>query len=124
MLTLIPGQKVVDYRVDVTVPGYGPSAKQLPISSGLPPEATPILLDVLDGIPPSGSKQLIVRDNVGSAWLLEDKIYIRTDYTLLSPGWLATMASADGTNAYELQRTPMVLMSKNGKVVHIKIEGF
>lgn len=124
MLTLIPGQKVIDYRVDITTPGYGPNAKPLAINTGLPPQATPILLDVLDAIPPYGSRQLEISADIGQAWLLQGKMYIRTPFTLLSPGWLATMSSADGTNAYELQRSPMLLVSKNGKIVTVKIGGF
>lgn len=123
MLTLIPGQQVIDYRVDITVPGYGPDAKALSINTNLPPQATPILLDVLDAIPPHGSRRLKMSDTFGDVWLLNGKMYVRTQYTLLSPGWLATMASADGTNAYQVQPTPMLLMSKNGKIVNVKIGG-
>lgn len=124
MLTLIPGQQIVDYRVDITVPSYGPQAKTLPMGNGLPPTESPDLLKVLDGIPPSGSKELIVSDKVGQAWLLADKLYFRTRYTLLSPGWVASMSSADGMNAYELPKTPTLLLAENGKVVHIKVEGY
>lgn len=124
MLTLVPGQQIVDYRVDITVPGYGPDAQALPIDTGLPDQATPVLLSVLDGIPPKGSRKLTVDKGVGQAWEVRGKMYLRTRYTLLSPGWLATMASADGTTAYQLQKTPMLLISKNGQIVHVKIGGF
>lgn len=123
MLTLIPGQQVIDYRVDITVPGFGPDAKAMSINTSLPPQAAPVLLDVLDGIPPEGSRQLEISDTIGEAWLLNGNMYVRTQYTLLSPGWLATMASADGTNAYQVQQTPMLLMSKNGKIINVKIGG-
>jgi intracellular multiplication protein IcmK len=123
MLTLIPGQAVVDYRTDITIPGYGPDAKSLAIDTTLPPQAASVLLDILDGVPPTGSKQLVMSDSFGAAWSLRGKMYVRTHYTLLSPGWLATMSSADGTHAYEVQPTPMLLMSKNGKIVHVKIGG-
>lgn len=123
MLTLIPGQAIVDYRTDITIPGYGPDAKALAINTSLPPQATPVLLNVLDGVSPTGSKRLVMSNSFGEAWSLQGKMYIRTHYTLLSPGWLATMASADGTHAYELQPTPMLLMSKNGKIMHVKIGG-
>ncbi len=129
MITLITNTSVengggaVDYRVDMRVPGYGPNAKPLPVS-GLPGTASPLLLNVLDGIPPDNSKRLVVANDAGQAWLVNNKVYLRTRYTLLSPGWLATMSSADGTNAYELQKTPLLLMSQNGKVTEIKIEGF
>ncbi|MEM1243240.1 MAG: DotH/IcmK family type IV secretion protein [Pseudomonadota bacterium] len=124
MLTLIPGQKVVDYRVDITVPGYGPDAKKLPIRTGLPPPASDELLKVLDGIAPTNGRRLKVSDYAGEVWVTKREMYLRTKYTLLSPGWLATMSSADGTHAYELQKTPMLLMSINGDIVHVKVEGF
>ncbi len=54
MLTLIPGQKAVDYRVDLRVQGYGPNAKPMTMDNGLPPSASDILLRVLDGVPPGG----------------------------------------------------------------------
>jgi intracellular multiplication protein IcmK len=44
--------------------------------------------------------------------------------TLLSPGWMATVSSPDGMHAYQLQRTPNLLVSQNGKVVQLKVEGF
>lgn len=52
MLTLIPGQKAVDYRVDLRVQGYGPNAVKMPLEQGIPPSASDLLLHVLDGVPP------------------------------------------------------------------------
>jgi intracellular multiplication protein IcmK len=124
MLTLIPGQTVVDYRADVTVPGYGPEAKKLPMQSGVPDEPSPILLKILDGVPPEDSKKLKVSKGAGEAWLKGGKVYLRTHHTLLSPSWLATMSSADGTKAYELQQSPRLLISKHGKLIHVKLGGF
>ncbi len=62
---------------------------------------------MLDGIPPDGSKALDLTDNAGQAWLKGDSLFIRTRLTLLSPAWVAIMSSADGTNAYQLQKTPL-----------------
>lgn len=113
---------VVDYRVDMRVPGDGPNAH--PVSAvGLPGQTSAALLDVLDGIPPTGSRGLQLSESIGQAWLLGGKIYLRTRLTLLSPGWLQIMSSADGTNAYKLQEAPLLLMSQNGKIIQVKIEG-
>lgn len=114
---------VVDYRVDLRIPGYGPNAQPV-AGNNLPNQANPVLLDVLDGIPPSGSKSLDLSDNIGQAWLKNDSLFLRTHLTLLSPAWVATMSSADGTNAYQLQQTPLLLMSQNGKVIQVKVKGF
>ncbi len=123
MLTLVPGQKEVDYRIDLRVQGYGPNAINLPMGDGLPPHANDLLLHVLDGVPPQGSQRLIVSGGDARAWLYRDKMYVRTNLTVLSPGWLSSMTSADGTHAYEMQKAPIILVSWHGKVMHLKIEG-
>ncbi len=123
MLTLIPGQKAVDYRVDLRVQGYGPNAKSMPMEEGIPPSANDILLHVLDGVPPQGSSRLVVSGGDARAWLLNDKMFIRTGLTILSPGWIGSMTSADGTHAYEMQKSPVILVSWHGKVMQLKVEG-
>lgn len=129
MLTLVTNNSVdgnggvVDYRVDLRIPGLGPNA--LPVqNNNTPNPANPVLLDVLDGLPPDGAKALDVSNDAGQAWLKGDSLFLRTRLTLLSPAWLAAMSSADGTNAYQLQKSPLLLMSQNGKVVQIKLKGF
>lgn len=123
MLTLIPGQKDIDYRVDLRIQNQGPNARQPILGEALPPAASPLLLSVLDGVPPPGSRELNVCGPDIQAWLLGCKLYVRTHFTILSPAWLATMSSADGTKAYEMQKTPMLLVSVHGKAMPIKIEG-
>ena len=123
MITLIPGQKAVDYRVDLRVQGYGPNAKNMPTEEGLPPSASDVLLHVLDGVPPAGSTRLVVSGGDALAWLLDNKMYVRTSLTILSPGWLGNMTSADGTHAYEIPKSPVVLVSWHGRVMQLKIEG-
>ncbi len=123
MLTLIPGQKVVDYRVDMRVQGYGPNAQIATISENLPPSANKILLHILDGVPPNGSSRLTVSGGDARGWLFKNKMYIRTNLTVLSPAWLATMTSADGMHAYEMQKSPVILVSWHGKVMQLKVEG-
>lgn len=123
MLTLIPGQKAVDYRVDLRVQGYGPNAKNMPLEVGLPPQANDLLLNVLDGVPPPGSHRLKVSGGDARAWLFSEKMYVRTNLTILSPGWISSMTSADGTHAYEMQKSPVLLVSWHGKVMQLKVEG-
>lgn len=123
MLTLIPGQKAVDYRVDLRVQGYGPNAATLPMEEGIPPAASDVLLHILDGVPPAGSQRLVVNGGDARAWLSNEKMYVRTNLTVLSPGWLASMTSADGTHAYEMQKSPVLLVSWHGKVMQLKVEG-
>ncbi|CEK11405.1 DotH/IcmK family type IV secretion protein [Legionella hackeliae] len=123
MLTLIPGQKAVDYRVDLRVQGIGPNAKAMPMEEGIPPSANDLLLHVLDGVPPPGSQRLTISGGDARGWLLNEKMYVRTNLTILSPGWIASMTSADGMHAYEMQKSPVLLVSWHGKVMQLKVEG-
>ncbi len=123
MLTLIPGQKAVDYRVDLRIQGYGPNAKNLPTEEGIPPSANDILLHILEGVPPPGSRRLPVTGGDARAWAVNERMFVRTSLTVLSPGWIASMTSADGTHAYEMQKSPVLLVSWHGKIMQLKVEG-
>lgn len=122
-LQLVSGQRVVDYRVDLHVPGIGPNTKELPVGSNLPNSANTLLLGILDGVAPAGSRLLTVRGGDGQAWLLGQTIYFRTRMTVLSPGWTGKMVSPDGMIAYELPRTSSVLVSRYGEPVELRVEG-
>lgn len=123
-LQLVFGQRVVDYRTDIHVSGIGPNSKELPLGTGLPESANQLLLSVLDGVAPAGSKILAVKGGDCQAWLLGDKMYLRTRFTVLSPGWIGRMVSPDGMNAYEIQKSSSVLISQYGQPIELKIEGF
>lgn len=123
MLTLIPGQKSVDYRVDLRIQGYGPMAHPSPGGQGLPGTENPVLLSILDGVPPPGAQLLKVPGGGAQVWEKEGKFFVRTRFTILSPGWISTMSSADGMKAYEMPKTPILLVSEHGRVMQIKIQG-
>lgn len=123
-LELVSGQRVVDYRVDIHVPGIGPNTKELPVGSDLPASANQLLLGVLDGLAPAGSKTMHVVGADAQAWVLGSKLYLRTRFTVLSPGWIGKMVSPDGMQAYELPKTSSVLVSRYGEPSELKIEGF
>lgn len=123
MLTLIPGQKAVDYRVDLRIQGNGPNAIPVPVT-GLPSSANPELLGVLDGIPPEGSAEIQIEGGCAQAWVRGNQLFVRTHYTILSPGWTSTMSSADGMKAYQMPKAPLLLASANGKIIQLKLEGF
>lgn len=123
-LELVSGQRVVDYRTDIHVAGFGPNSKDLPITTSLPRSANQALLGVLDGIAPPGSRSLSVKGGDCSAWLLGSNMFLRTRMTVLSPGWTNRMVSPDGMIAYEMQASASVLVSQYGEPVELKIEGF
>jgi intracellular multiplication protein IcmK len=124
MLTLIPGQEAVDYRVDLRIPGLGPNAAFT--QGGLPDSANPLLLDVLNGVPPPGAKTLHVNGGSCQAWLLGKTMFLRTTLDVISPAWKSQMSSIDGTHAYELQPAPVVLALEHGKdkTITLTLEGW
>ena len=124
MLSLLSGQEAIDYRVDLRVPGLGPNA--VFVQDGLPDSANPVLLDVLNGVPPSGSKTLKVIGGDCQAWLLNNHLFLRTSLEVISPAWRSVMNSADGTHAYELQPVPVILALQRGKdkTLVLTVEGF
>jgi intracellular multiplication protein IcmK len=121
MITLMPGQQEVDYRVDLRIPGLGPNAA--PSVTGLPDSGNSQLLSYLDGVPPAGSQELMVTGGPCQAWISGDRLFLRTRLTVLSPSWLSTMRSPDGTNVYELTKSPVILASARGKVIQLNIKG-
>lgn len=124
MITLLSGQQAVDYRVDLRVPGIGPNAVY--VQNGIPDTINPMLFDVLNGVAPKGSKELkVTGGGMTQAWLLNKKMYLRTDLTVTSPGWQSTMSSADGTHAYQLSPVPVILALQHGKdkTIRLMIEG-
>ncbi len=123
MITIVPGQPVVDYRLEMRVQGLGPNAKPQ-ISNGLPDAADSSLMNLLDGVAPPKAKPLTIPNSTSQAWLLgKDKMYLRTRLTLLSPAWISKMSSADGMNVYEIPKTSSILVSNQGQISNLPIEG-
>jgi intracellular multiplication protein IcmK len=124
MLTLLPGQTAVDYRVDLRIPGAGPNAV---FSQGsLPNASDPELLNVLNGIPPTNARTLkVIGDGDTRAWLVNNVLYIRTSLIIISPAWQSIMSSIDGTHAYQLQPSSIILALQHGKdkILKLILEG-
>lgn len=121
MISLVSGQKEVDYRADLQIKGRGPNATAPIVPSTVRNDRT--LIDLLDGLPPKDSVKLQLIPDLGSAWTKGNTLYIRTQQTMLSPAWTNTVASADGTRVYEMPKTPFVLMSHQGNSISVELKG-
>lgn len=123
VLSLIPGQQEVDYRVDIQVPGFGPFAKAE--ASMYTKASNPVLNTVINNISPPNSKALKVSGGQAKAWLFGDMMYVRTSLPVVSPAWVSTMQGASGTiSAYELPKSPVILVMDNGRLRKLTVEGF
>lgn len=117
----------VHVRIDVQVPELGPNGVAPLIKSNNPTAASgdSRLASILEGVAPAKAKKLDVSgiDGRTSAYTLGDVMYVRTPYTLLSPAWNGAVRSADGTNVYSLEYTPVLLLSDKGKMVRAYLSG-
>jgi len=124
MLTLVSGQKDVDFRVDLQLQARGPEAFPAVVNNkSYTSDVNADMINMLDGIPPKGSLKLNVSGDFAQAWLYNEKVYYRSKITLLSPAWMATVSSPDGTHVYEIMPTPYLLASKDGQTINIKLTG-
>lgn len=122
--TLQTHRDSVQYRVDARVPQYGPFASSPLIDAGISAVAGDAdITAILDGTPPSGAIRLEVSgvDGRTSAWRFNGRTYVRTPLTLLSPGWDASVRSADGTSVYALANVPVLLLSDQGRVMRAHV---
>ena len=112
MVTLIPGQPVVDYRVDLRVPGYGPNSR--PEVNVLPSAESPDLIDILNSVPPDSMRRLQVSGAKAEAWQRGNSIFSGLNLGLLHPvgyqKFLDPMVLYTRTNYHTLQKS-LVLMA-------------
>jgi intracellular multiplication protein IcmK len=123
VLTLVSGQKTVDFRVDLQIGERGPDAKVPIIDVAFGANVNPLMINVLDGVPPRGSIKLKVIGGPADAWLYDNKVYFRTKLTVLSPAWVSSVSSPDGTHVYEMMLTPYIVATHEGKTVDIRLSG-
>jgi len=117
---LISGGGRYDADLSVHVASRGPHAKvEILTQPDAPDTGAPFLTGMLEGVPPADAVPLSVEGvspDAVRAWRLGRNVYLRTNYTLLSPEWTASEAQA-GTTVYAIPNTPVVLLSVNGRTV-------
>lgn len=114
----------VHYRFDATIPDQGPLAETPIIDKGITLAAgRSDMSGLLQGMVPNSAQKLNVAgvDGRTSAYSYNGLTYLRTPLTLLSPGWKNSATSADGMHVYEIQNTPIVLLSDKGKMVRAQL---
>jgi Protein of unknown function (DUF3625). len=116
--------KVVDSVVTVRVAARGPNAKPVIMETPPPEAGSEVIMSFLDGVAPDGAKLLKVTGlpiEDARAWSLGGQIYLRTSATVLSPAWVNSVSSADGTSVFVLPDTPVVLSSYQGRMINLRI---
>jgi intracellular multiplication protein IcmK len=113
----------VDYRFDARVPRLGPNAKLALIERKQLEAGSPLLMSFLDDSPPPDAKRVRLSgaDARTKAWNVNERMFVRTPLTMLSPSWDASVSSSDGTTVYELSQTPVLLMSDGGALIRARV---
>lgn len=137
--TLRTNRNVVQYRLDVRIPEFGPLAAPPLIEgggsgqfsgsggssggsgsaffSGGSAVSDNVLSSILNGVPPEDYEMVDVQgvDGRTTAYKVSNLTYLRTPLKLLSPAWVSSVSSIDGMNVYALEDAPVVLLSDSGK---------
>lgn len=122
-LTLVSGQREVDYRVDVRVKGRflaGASGPSSPPHDG----SSQVLLTLLDGVAPEGAKALRSSHTEVQVWGIKNRFFVRSQLPLLSPAFINSIRSADGTAVYEIPPTPILVLMSGGSTTQVQVTGF
>ena len=123
-IEFVSAQKEVDVSTDIRVQAKGPNTQFTSIS--LPTSLDTALLSVLQGVVPTGSKELKVSSNAVQAWLAKDgSMYVRTRYKIMSPAFDNVTQSPDGTFAYKMIPVSVVLFKvEDGRFGEFTVDGF
>lgn len=123
----------VDYKTDVRLNSFGPDSQPTVFKndkdlSYLGKFAKEDAYSMLDGITPEGGKYIKRPTSLDGveAWSNGKTLYVRTKDTLISPSLLPTeyskMQSADGTYLYAVPNISVLVLSRNGQPVQVKVE--
>lgn len=123
-IDFVPAQKEVDSRSEIRVQARGPNTQLMAI--GLPSSLDTSLLSVLQGVAPSGTKELKTSTAAVQAWSTRDgRMYVRTRYKIMSPAFENVTSSPDGTYAYKMIPVPVVLYKADeGRIGEFTVDGF
>jgi intracellular multiplication protein IcmK len=120
---LMGATELHDSRKDLHIDACGPLCQEAPVTPE--PGLSPLLYDLLDGIPPPGAERRTVQGSSATdIWEKDGQFYVRTQEILLSPACLPHQQarSLDGTRACIIPRIPMLLVSRQGRQARIRIE--
>ena len=124
MITLLIGQHQWDYQDFIRVQSFQPGDSAAAMEDAS--EAPEFLVKVLDGIPPHGAVPLHVMgaDDGSKVWDFNNAYIMLTRSTLLSPEWQSKFdgTGANPMHAYLLQKTPVILVSRGGKLERLTVK--
>lgn len=106
-LKTVPG--IVDGRTDVIVAARGPNATSVVTARGAGSPDSLLMRNLLDGVPPQSATPINIKGGPARAWLINNKLFLRTTLDVLSPAWVASVSGASGLTVYEMPLTPTII---------------
>lgn len=116
--------RIVDYRLDLRIPGRGPHAQAPLLGPGKIALYDSTLQLFLDGLPPKEAKsvkplgQMPARTQV---WQMDGTMFVRTGYDIQT-AFDQSIAAADGTRVYRLPPTPYITLSDLGRSITFQLD--
>ncbi len=118
-------RKRTHFRSSILVMKPGPLSNpdSVRVGADLPKPGDAELLSVLTGAGPTANAERVSVEGIqASAWIVANDLYVRTKLSLLSPRWEASLSGPGGIRAYKLPASPVLLFSRNGKIVRAELE--
>ncbi|MFX4300083.1 DotH/IcmK family type IV secretion protein [Pseudosulfitobacter pseudonitzschiae] len=118
---------VADYRFDVQVMKVGPNAEMNNASGGMlrsvNEAGSNMLLAAISGVDlPISAKEVSVSGVSARGWLVDDQMYLRSRYAMLSPSWTESMSGPDGVRVYKINPASVALFSVDGQIIRADIK--
>lgn len=122
---IVAGTGAYDADLTVRITRRGPNAKDQASTLGAVPDTSdPVLINLLDGIPPMEAVPLLVSGVSADrlrAWKLKDVMYIRTTFELSSPAAIGHVSEFDVT-AYAAPFSSRLLVSTGARLVPVSVQ--
>lgn len=116
--------RIVDYRLDLRIPGRGPNAQAAFMGTGRVSLYDDILQGFLDGVPPADAR-IVTIHGVAPArtqvWQYNGELFVRT-LNDIQTAFDQSMFAADGTRIYRLPLTPYITLSDAGTAVTLQLD--
>lgn len=116
--------RVVDYRLDLRVPGRGPNAQAPLMGPGKIALYDETMQAFLDGIPPADAKAVPVHGSAlphTQVWQYSGEMFVRTSYDIQT-AFDQSVSAGDGTRVFRLPPTPFITLSELGRAVTLQLD--
>lgn len=122
VIRLRGSDEVVDSRLSIRIPKFGPNAEVRPFVSNELENVSSGMLNVMSGERIPGSQSYQLNGVPGDVTFSNNTLYIKTKATLISPPWKGAVTSPTGYNFYEVHPVTNLLFSIDGETREATVE--